>query len=482
MKRKKTGTSGAKGNKPTIGRIILTVFQFGFFFFVVSIFVGGFFAYRLLKDYAKELPSLDMLESYKPNLVTRVYAADGALISEFFEEQRILVNLDRIPRHVIDAFIAIEDHRFYEHWGLDLYNIAAAIWANIKAGHIVRGASTITQQLARDLFLTRDISLERKIKEALLAIKIERHYTKNEILNFYLNQIYFGHGSYGIEAASRRFFGKSAADLNIAEAALLAGLPKNPKKYSPINNFPEAKKRQRLVLMAMVRFNKITPKQALEAWKTPIHVRRVMEKTNIAPYFVEHVRRVMESTYGSQILYRQGVKVYTTLDTRLQQVAEVALEERLQDLENSQDYPVKKADVDSAAVDEGDQTTRYVQGAFVAIDPRTGYVKALVGGRDFNQSQFNRATQARRQPGSGFKPFVYATALEEGYTPIDLINDAPVVLVAGDGKLWTPANFDSSFHGPTILRVGLAKSINMMAIRLLSHVGIDNVIEMARRL
>jgi len=408
-----------------------------------------------------DLPNIKLLEEYAPLESSRIYSCDGKVIAELYLERRTFVPHYQIPEHVKKAFISVEDIRFYNHPGVDFVGIARALWHDIKAGSIIEGGSTITQQLARMLFLKPDKSIKRKIKEAALSIQIERRYTKDEILGMYLNQAYFGTRAYGIEAASQAFFGKSVRDLNIAEAALLASMPKAPSIYSPFRNPGKAKERRSIVLREMLDHYFITDAQYQDAEKTAVPSTPHFRKYD-APYFVETLRQDLETKYGNE-LYTSGYRIYSTLDSRMQLSAEKAVMNGISSIEKR----VKPG----------------IEAALIAIDLRTGHIKAMVGGSHFWKNQFNRATQALRQPGSAFKPFVYITAIENGMTADETIIDSPVSFAgAKPGQRWRPHNYDGKYYGRVTLKTALAKSLNCAAIRLAANVGVNNVIEMAKRL
>jgi penicillin-binding protein 1A len=538
------------------------------FLIIFSIFlsIGAGAAGGMLYLYLQDLPPISKLEEFEPSLITKVYSEEGELIGEFFEEKRILVNYADIPKNLINATIAKEDRRFYQHHGIDFYGIARAVLANLKSGKSKEGASTITQQLARVLFLTPEKRLERKIKEILLALQIEKRYSKEEILHLYFNQIYYGHGAYGVEAAAQTYFNKSVKDLTLAECAMLAGLPRSPRYYSPILYPERAKQRRKQVLDWMVREGKISEEEARKAAEEPFKQRvgPVQKQVNKAPYFVEYVRQYLEDKYESRAVHRSGLNVYTTLNLKMQEAAVKALQQGLRDLDKRQgfrplkrdkseeelkaelekireeewtsppeinqvlhgivkDVTPKKATVQMGnytgslpreriawtgrtleavlkpndlilvkVVGKDEKTGEYilaydqeplVEGALLALDPRTGAIKAMVGGYDFYESKFNRATQALRQPGSAFKPFIYTTAIEKGYTPASKIDDSPFVLTDPQtGKEWQPENYTHRYYGPTTLRVALEQSRNVVAAKLLMRVGIRNVIDTARRM
>jgi penicillin-binding protein 1A len=406
----------------------------------------------------KELPSIATLKDYRPSIATRVYSDNDELVDEFFLEDRKVVRIQDLPPLVVQAFVAAEDARFYQHRGFDLQSISRAFFKNIEAGRVVQGGSTITQQVAKSLFLTPERSYLRKIKEAILAFKIDRYLTKDEILYLYLNHIYLGHGTYGVEAAAEAYFGKSARELTLPEAAILAGLPKAPNNYSPYGNPERAKQRQAYTLERMLESGYITKEQKDAALAAPLHLRSIRPKDKIAGYFVENIRRYVQEKYGSDVLYKEGLEIYTTLNIPMQTAARDAVERGLEELEKREGYAAGA-----------------VQGALYSMDARTGAIKAMVGGRDFKKSEFNRATQSRRQPGSAFKPLIYTAAFDKEMTPSTRIDDAPVQFPdpsKPDG-FWRPRNFDGKFNGPTTLRNALVHSRNVVTVKILQAIGVD---------
>ncbi|MFZ1946273.1 MAG: PBP1A family penicillin-binding protein [bacterium] len=426
-----------------------------------------------------DLPSTDDLTSVRPWERTVLYDIKQRPIKAFYEEDRAVVSLDEMPRELVGAFISVEDRQFYRHWGLNLFAIGKALVEDVVARKVVRGASTITQQLARNLFLTQEQTLTRKIKEAILAVRIERHYTKREILSMYLNQIYFGDGAYGVEAAARRFFGKSVSDLSLAECAMLAGLPRNPTAYSPRRHPDRARARQGIVLESMRETGDITREQAEQAAREETEI-LTADLAEPGAYFAEYVRQTLEDKYGASMLYREGLRVYTTLDLDLQAAAETALERNVQKLERELRY--RPRDTSAKKRQPGAVSTPYIQGALLALDPHTGHIKAMVGGRDFAESNWNRAVQAQRQPGSAFKVFVYTAAVDNGLTPADMLVDDPLVIPMSDGTTWRPQNYDAEYAGPITARRALARSINVPAIKLANRVGQQTVIDYAHRM
>jgi penicillin-binding protein 1A len=433
----------------------------------------------------QDLPSPSSLQTIAPPVKTLVYDVNGKLVHEFYKENRSIVPLKQIPKPMVDAILSIEDRRFYSHWGIDPVRLFGALVQDVIARRPEQGASTITQQLARNLFLTHEKTVTRKIKEAILAIRIEQTYTKDEILQMYLNQIYFGEGAYGVDAAARIYFGKPVQEMTLPECALLAGLPRNPRDYSPRRDPDRALKRRNLVLAAMVQNRKLSQKQYEAASETPLGVSKTRYDTKSAPYFMEMVRLYLEERYGSNQLFEGGLRVYTSLDADLQRSAEESLERRLTELEQRTGGKRSRASIlaKTKTAQTGERTkTQYLQGAVVAMDPTNGQIRALIGGRDFNESNFNRATQAARQPGSAFKPFIYTAAIDNGYTPNEMILDTPVSFKAGNGEDWSPQNYDHKFRGPVTLRMALAKSLNVPAAKLLQKIGTPQVTSYARRL
>lgn len=417
----------------------------------------------------RDLPQIRGLENFEPSAVTRVYSADKVLLAELFLEKRTPVPIDQIPAHLKSALIVTEDRQFYRHSGIDLKGILRAVVKDIIAGQFVEGASTITQQLAKTLFLSQEKTLTRKIKEAILAFQLERRYTKNEILALYLNQIYFGSGAYGVESAAQQFFGKPASQMNLAQCALIAGLPKAPSRYSPLVNPHLAEKRRNLVLGIMRNQGLISDAQHRLATGKPVLNASHGKTDGSAPYFIQYIKPALEAAIGPSLLYKGGLTVNTTLSHRLQQAAEQAMETALSRLQAR--MPSKR------------EPGAAPQGALVAIDTRTGGILAMVGGRDFSKSAFNRAADARRQPGSAFKPIIYALAIARGFTQASLVLDAPVVFKGGtDNGDWQPENFTNRYEGEMTLRRALTHSKNIPAVRLAERLGPSSVVQFAHRL
>ncbi|MHB8839656.1 MAG: transglycosylase domain-containing protein, partial [Gemmatimonadaceae bacterium] len=435
-------------------------------------------------------PSISVLEKYNPRQTSKLFAADGRFVAELGLERRTLVPLAQIPKVVQSAFIITEDRRFYEHSGIDLIGVVRAGLTNVMRGSYAQGFSTITMQLARNVFpqqLTREKSPLRKLREAKVSRAIEAKYSKDRILELYLNQIYLGSGAYGVETAAERYFGKSVRELNLAEAATLAALPKSPARYDP-RRFPDrAIQRRNTVLELMRREGAISDADASLAKAYPLRLARGRgASSDVAPYYVEWVRQQLEEKFGDRI-YQDGLRVYTTLDLELQGAAERALERQLKAVEGGSAGPFPHRTYEqimaASAADEPPpgSVTQYLQGAFVALDPRNGAVRAMVGGRDYDDSKFNRMTQATRQPGSTFKPIVYATAIQSGRPPSYVLDDAPIELPQVAGDTWQPRNYDLKFEGPMVLRRALYQSRNLPAIRLGMELGEQSVVDMARK-
>src|ERR1700675_4034197 len=513
----------------------------------------------LLFVYASDLPEIRALETYRPTVVTEVYADDGQLVGSFALQRRILMTYEQCPKVLYNGVTAIEDQHFEEHWGIDFPRIAGAAWRKILHGGKAQGASTISMQLAGNLFLDRsEISFRRKMQEILLALQIERRYTKPQIFTMYANQVYLAHGNYGFAAAAQFYFGKSVTDLKLQEAALLAGMIRGPI-YSPLSDPARALSRRNLVIHRMEEEGKITPSEEEAAKKTPLGLLLQYPRNDLAPYFFEEIRKYLESTYGTEAVHERGLRVYTTLNIQMQKAANQAirdglhiydrrhgwrdklpnvLKDNLGKLDTYEDddwrHLVEKGSYVTGlvmAVDDksatikigtyrailspldmawtghkrpneilavGDlaqfsiqdlrETTARVQleqqpapqAAMIAIDNATGEIKAMVGGYSFEDSKFNRATQAVRQVGSSFKPYVYTTAIEKGFSPFDTIVDAPFTTISG-GQAYSPHNYDEKFEGVITLRRALAGSRNIPAVKLAEKVGISNVVEMAKR-
>jgi penicillin-binding protein 1A len=444
------------------GRIVYGVVTAAF---LAVLFAAGTVA-GVVYAYSRNLPDINRMADFQPSRATRIYARDGTLLATLYKQNRIFVPIARIPQRVRNAFIANEDHNFYLHHGVDFGGIARAALADYRHEQL-QGASTITQQLARALFLSNEVSISRKIQEALLAIEIERYYTKDEILERYLNLIYFGAGAYGIEAASHEYFGTDVGRLSLAQAAMLAGLPAAPSDYSPYVNRGHAIERQRHVLERMVANGYITDAESASAEAHPLGLigeRPTGLQSFRYPYFTTYVNHVLNQTFGERPVLEDGLEVDTTLDPTLQQLAQSAV-----------DWGVARAKAESINAH---------QMALVAIRPQTGQIVAMVGGAGgFSlQNQFNRAWQALRQPGSSFKTYVYTAAIDSGMPATSVIDDSPVSYPMGDGTQWRPMDDDNRFLGDITLRYALAQSRNIVAVRLAQQIGIDRVIEYAHRM
>ena len=456
-------------------------------FGLLFLFTAGFgLAVGAWRNLCADCPSIAQIYTYEPRQTSKLYARDSTLVWEFGDERRTLISLASLPAYVPQAFIAIEDRRFYSHNGLDWRGIARAAVGVLRTRSLSgAGGSTITQQLARNMWTDRlgfEKRLLRKLKEWQVAMALERAYTKDQILEAYMNQIGYAHGWYGLQRASESYFGKNAIDMNPAEAALLAAIANRPERYSPLNNPDAALQRRNLVLNLMAEQGYLTPDEAAR-WKgEPIPTERAQRVENQAPYFVEWVRGMLDDRFGGK-LYTGGLEIYTTLDLEMQADAKAAMEAGWERIEGwpgfSQTTYAEFAEANQGA-DYRD--IPYVQGMFVALDPLTGAVRAMIGGRDHVHSKFNRATDAKRQAGSSFKPFVYAAALESGIPASEIVKDAPVVLDQVDGTTWRPSNYDPEFLGDITMREAIAKSINMVAIKVAMRVGLPAVAQMARRL
>lgn len=468
--------------------------------------ITGFGAF--LRYVLSGLPSTNGLEEYTPSLTTRVFDANGKSIADFSIQRRALIPLSRIPVDLQNAVIATEDNDFFGHYGISPKGMLRSLFNDLLHRRAAQGASTVTQQLARQIFLTPEKKVIRKIREIIIAFQIERRFSKEEILQMYLNQIYFGESAHGAGEAARVYFGKDVSQLTLPESALLAGLIQLPGKYSPFRNAPLAKWRRSIVLLRMQEEGYISKAEREAANNEPLPAVKPLYAATQAPYFAEYVRQYLEGKYGVNMLYQGGLKVHTTLDLDAQRVAERIMEKNLQAI----DADVAK-EADKAAGNgefDADASTRALrmQGAFLMLDIKTGAIKVLIGGRDYKETQFNRAMQANRQPGSTFKPFVWMTALQNGYTPATLVDDVPMAyyydgrdwrLFEGatdqysirlatqpfvgskDFKIWVPNNFDYKTLGKITLRRGLELSRNLVSVNLVDKLGPTLVVETARR-
>lgn len=412
-----------------------------------------------------DIPAISSFKNYQPPVASRILDADGDVVARVCRQNRTVVSYAALPSLLPQAFIAAEDARFYQHGGVDAWSIVRAVINNLRRGGRGQGGSTITQQVARSLLLTPEKTYSRKLKEAILAYRIDNVLSKEEVLSIYLNQIYLGEGAYGVAAAAETYFGKEVSKLNLAEIAILAGLPQAPSRYSPLKHYQRAKRRQVYVLNRMAEEGFITPTAARKAYRHPLFWAPPEQRRPEEQYYVQYVRNYMRKKYGKGALAEGGYTIYTSLDRKLQRSA----------------VKVVRKGIDRWAVRQRvKQDAPRPQAALVAVAIKSGRVMAMVGGSDFAVSQFNRAVQARRQPGSAFKPVVFAAALAGGLSPATLVDDAPVQLPGnGKGQVWEPRNFDGRFLGPTSLRDGLVDSRNIISIKLLQYVGIGKVVKLA---
>ncbi|MBF0558076.1 MAG: PBP1A family penicillin-binding protein [Nitrospirae bacterium] len=536
---------------------------------LLILFIAGGAAAGGYLAVAQGIPSISELKNYRSTNGTKVYADDDSLIGEFKVEKGIFVPYEKIPDNVKNAVIAVEDSRFWHHSGIDYIGIARALFQDIIHASLKEGGSTITQQLAKIMFLSPEKTIKRKLREAQLAVKLEKELSKKEILEMYLNKVYLGHGAYGIEMASRVYFGKSAMQLSLPEAAMLAGLVKAPSNYSPYNDLVKAKERQEVVLGRIEDAGYITASQRAAAKAAVLSLSSLRANTDTYNYFLEYVRQQLEQKYGVETVYKGGMKVYTTLSKNAQLHAQRALQDGLREIdkrrgwrgpvghkdlmkedtsEHKAYFTASAGDISTGVVESVDSREAVVkargltgkllagdalwagnvavkgarnaessnklrltdilhrgdiiwvkfksiggknvtfsleqepdiEGAVVALEPETGYVKAIVGGYSFTRSEFNRAINALRQPGSAFKPIIYAAALEHNFTPASIIDDSPVSYPGGPGGTWRPENYDRQYYGPTRLREALAYSRNIVTVKLVEAVGIDTVIAFAR--
>jgi penicillin-binding protein 1A len=559
-----------KRRKPSLALYLIYAFILSLVLFILS--GAALFLY-----YSRQLPDYQPLKELNLNASSIVYSEEDGVVGKFLLENRIPISYERVPKFMIQAFVAAEDAEFFQHKGVDYKGIVRALLKNLIAGRIVQGGSTITQQVTKTFFLTPKRSLLRKLKEVAYAFGLEHHLTKEEILSLYLNNIYLGNGAYGVEAASESYFNKRVEQLNLAEIAMVAGLVKAPSRYSPINNFSRAKGRQAYVLGRMTELGFINQEQKDRALQTPIKLQsRDSAYFSKAPYFTEFIRHQVERKYGKEKLYQEGLRIYTTLDLNLQRAAQQAVETGLRELDKRQGFrgPIRtlsrnevkalskrkgsflplalheiheavifskddakksygiwvenrkgvlpysgmawalnvkptptfkpgKVKDPSALLQPGDvvqvkvmeiakkdqpptftlEQDPQVQGALLCIDPRTGYVKAMVGGRDFSESQFNRAVNSRRQPGSTFKPLIYAAAIEKGYTPSTVLMDSPIEYSDHDGgNYWAPKNYDKNYMGPITFRNALAHSRNVVTVKILEDIGMGHALKFIKKL
>lgn len=457
-------------DEPTITERVISwlwfFFKLGFSISIVLFFISSAALFALYKGLSERIPMVAD-SSYRPNLTTQVFDINGEVIARLHAEEnrtRILTS-SQIPQNIKDAVIAIEDERFYNHYGIDLVGITRAMVTNIRAGRIVQGASTLTQQLVKNAFLTSERTFQRKAVEAMMAFQLERRYSKDEILTLYLNEIYFGHGAYGLAAAAEMYFGKDPLELTLVESAMLASIPRSPVAFSPVRNPDRNRSRRSLVLSKMVELGYITPAEYEEAMNADPELQPLRRFKMEAPYFSAYVRDQLLARYGANVVYKGGLKVYTTLDLRYQAYAEQAMASAAIFAE----YPMEEHPE--------------MNGSLITINPRNGHIKAMYGGRCFQQSQFNRVTQANRQPGSSFKPFVFAAALESGMLPSDIIVDEPISYTnPWTRQVWSPSNYDNRFHGAVTLMKALCRSFNIPAVKLIDELTPARVIRLVNRL
>ena len=560
------------------GSYFLKIVRFLLWSLLFIIVCGGFTITGVYFYLSKSLPKISSLTDYRPPIITTVFSDDNKKIAEFYKERRVVVPMSDMPQMLVNAFIAAEDSRFLKHKGIDFFSIVRAFLKNIEAGTFVQGGSTITQQVTKSFLLTPEKSYTRKMKEVILAYRIDKTFTKKEILFLYLNQIYLGHGAYGVEAASENYFGKSAKELNLAECAVLAGLPQAPSRYSPFRYPEKAKQRQIYALNRMVEEGYISNIQATEAINLTLDIKpRRNWFIHEAPFYTEYIRRYIEKKYGPNTLYKEGLKIYTPINIEMQKTARIEIEKGLLSLDKRRGYrgPLKhiameeietfsqelQNKLEKKPLLEGGEVTGVVisldnikntatvrmgntlgiikikdmrwarkpdpevayyesriehpgdvlktgdiilvkiktndsdiwglsleqkpdtQASLICIENKTGLVKAMIGGRNYRESQFNRAIQSIRQPGSAFKPIIYAAALDKGYTPASIIIDSPIVFKDTERDFtWKPKNYGEKFYGPTLFRDALAKSRNVVTIKILKNIGIDYAIDYAKKL
>ena len=437
-----------------------------------------------------ELPSFSQMEEVEPARTTSIISADGVVLKRFWVENRVPITYNQIPEAAIWALTATEDQLFWRHWGVSLPDIFRAVLRNLTQEGSLKGhgASTITQQLARNLFLDQKQTWTRKVKEQLMAVLLERTYTKREIIEIYFNKVLFGNGAYGIQSAAERFFGKAARELTLDECALLVGLLRGPYFYSPINHPRRARDRRDVVLRLMRSTGRITQAQYQSATRRPIILKDTEdEEIGEAPYFTEYIRRYLEKNYGWNLLYKDGASVYSTVDSRIQSIAEETLLNHLDKVQKRVEAKRRWSPPDTAfwagiSTREDSLRATVVQGALVALDTHTGHILAMVGGSDFTQTKFNRAVQALRQPGSAFKPIIYASAIAQKVPPTRRYPDTAVTVEMYDGSLWRPQNYDRKFLGWMTMRDGLAMSRNVVTTKILEEIGPRTAVRQAKRM
>ncbi|MCP4050089.1 MAG: penicillin-binding protein 1A [bacterium] len=459
----------SRNRRKKIQHFLNKVLLFSSILFAVWILIFSIIVFRI----SRTLPDVDAISTYIPYETTKIYADDEkTVLAELHqEENRILIPIEKISPVLKEAVIAMEDTDFYSHYGLNFKGILRAVYKDILARSFVEGGSTLTQQLARNLFLHRRKKLARKLAEMILAVQIERKYTKTEILEMYLNQVYWGHNAYGIESAAQLYFGKPASKLSLAESAMLVGMLKGPELYSPVKNFSLSKTRQQVVLNRMARLKIISKEMAKNTYAEDIIITKRKKFRYQAPYFTSHIIKQLIDMYGDEAVYTSGIKVFTTLNYDMQKEAEKVIEKYI-------DYGKKPCWIRKTG---RVPSLSYTQAAILALEPATGYIKTMVGGVDFINNQFNRCTQAKRQPGSAFKPFVYLAALEKGFSPGNFIDDSPVTFNTIEGP-YAPVNYTKKYLGNIPIRVALEKSVNVAAIKLNHLIGPANVVRVAKTL
>jgi penicillin-binding protein 1A len=439
---------------------------------LIGIITGIFWFYR------DELPPMAELRNYTMRSGSEVYDRNGKMIYLFAFERRKLVSIRELPPYLVDALIATEDKNFYHHFGIDILGNIRAIFTDIVRMDFSQGASTITQQMARNMFLTLDKKVSRKVKEIILALRIERTFSKDEILEIYFNKIFFGGQIYGIETASLYYFGKHAIDLTLPEAALLVGMIQRPNYYDFKKHPDRAIERRNLVLSNMLKQDKITQAEYDAAIKATISPEQTSLKHYATDYFIENIRQYLEKKYGTDALFEGSLRIYTTMDYALANYADSVLNAQLTRIENNSHYPDRLKSHDPFATDIA---TNYLQGGLVIMDNKTGYVRAMIGGRNFSHSKFNRMTLAKRQPGSAIKPIYYTVAVEKGYTPATVLNDMPIVFKGYEGGDWRPQNYSKQYYGLARMRTAITNSFNVWAVRTVFDIGLTSVSDAFQR-
>ncbi|MDD3802832.1 MAG: PBP1A family penicillin-binding protein [bacterium] len=470
-------------SKKTKNAFNTTVFIIGILVFM-AVFAAVGFAATMYFNLQKEIPSMTDMFVYSAPSATLIYDDNNRKVTELYLEKRMPIRLKELPQYAIDAVIALEDQQFYSHWGINVVRFLGALTKTVFTMKKGAGASTITQQLARNMFLTMEKTWTRKIKEALITINLERNFSKDEILEMYFNQINYSSGAYGIEAASNMYFNKSARELTLAEAAMLAGIPQIPEKFNLFRHYDNAKKRQRICLYSMLKEGYISKEEYDDAIDDSVVVTKGEKDSGYGRYFIEEVRKDVISRFGMNTLYKGGLKIYTTMNSDMQMEAEKVIEKKMLYFEKMYrfKYTKEKYEQEMAKDTLSEAVPQYLQASMVIIENETGEVKAIVGGRDFEHSEYNRALQSKRQPGSIFKIFLFSAAVENGMNPGDIIMDTPVVLDDGSDTPYKPRNFDGDFLGPIPLRKALALSRNVTAIRLIKSIGPGTVVKHAKKL